>query len=682
MKICLFTLSIALPYLSIAQLHKDSTVRLQPIDLKVHFVSQSLLSVSSGVHTINESTIQQQQPTTLLTGMNTVAGIRMEERSPGSYRLAMRGSLIRSPFGIRNTKVYVDEFPFTDAGGNTYLNLIDPSFIQQISVLKGPDGSLYGANSGGIIKIQPQGFGKIQDKLDVNIMAGSFGLFQEQIGIQRVLNTKYQFSINQSFLRSDGYRENTKLDKKVIQTAHQWDYHKSSQLRLFAFYTDLAYQTPGGLTQQQYDSNPQQSRPAGGPNPSASEQKAAIYNKTLFAGLAHSSNLNNNLSHHIAIYGSHTDFKNPFITNYEVRKESNMGLRTYFSWAKPVHGKAVQMQLGAEATLGWNAIHNYDNNKGVKGSLQAEDDLDNQIWNLFYRIQIEVLKNWNIEGAIGLNGNQISYRKYYPLSEKGAIKFDLEWMPRIATSYVFKNMAWRISYAKGYSTPTLAEVRSSDNIINTALQAEKGNNYEVGYKIKTNNQRLIFDFAAYSYRMKNGILRQLDDVGIESYANIGVMNQKGVEGTLWYYIPINLGILNAINYQAAVAYNRYRFGKYEVNNENLEHNKITAVPDWVWTNSLFLDLPYQMNLNIYYNYTSSSPLNDANTVFAKSFNLLQTKLVWKTQATTKIGLQFYIGVDNLLNERYSLGNDINAFGGRYFNAAPTRNFYGGMKVTL
>lgn len=682
MKNTLLSLLLFVPFLSYAQAKKDSTVVLQPIDLKVHFVHQSLLSVSSAVHRLTENTIQQQQSTSLLTAMNTVAGIRMEERSPGSYRLAMRGSLIRSPFGIRNTKIYIDEFPLTDAGGNTYLNLIDPSFINQIDILKGPDGSLYGANSGGIIKMLPQGFGNMEDKVALAIGGGSFGLFQEQIGIQRVVNPKYQFSLNQSFTRSDGYRDHTALNKKAFQTAQQWQYTKRSQLRLYALYTDLAYQTPGGLTQEQYDSNPQQARPAAGPNPSAIQQKAAIYNKTFFAGLAHSSQLRDNLSHHIAVYGSSTDFKNPFITNYEIREESNLGLRTYLSWDKSINEKSFQMQFGAEGTLGWGTIDNYDNDKGNKTKLQAEDELNNQTWNLFYRGQVEVLKNWNIEASIGLNGNNVDYKKYFPQAEKGSIKFDVEWMPRIATSYVLNNMAWRLSFAKGYSTPTLAEVRSSNNSINTTLQAEKRNNYEIGYKIKTADSHLIVDLAAYSYAMKNGIIRQVNDNGAEFYSNAGVMNQKGVEATLWYFIPLDLPVLKSLTYQSAIAYNHYRFGKYIVDNKNLKNNKITAVPDWVWSNSVVLDLPHRLNVNLYYNYTASSPLNDANTVYAKHFNLVQAKCVWKTQATKNIEVHLYIGIDNLLNEKYSLGNDINAFGGRYFNAAPTRNMYGGVKIII
>src|SRR5690606_40725816 len=109
----------------------------------------------------------------LTSAINTVSGIRMEERSPGSYRLAMRGSLIRSPFGVRNTKVYMDEMPLTDAGGNTYFNLLDPNAIAAVQVIKGPDGSLFGANSGGVIRITPAGFDSNANRLNFQLAGGS-----------------------------------------------------------------------------------------------------------------------------------------------------------------------------------------------------------------------------------------------------------------------------------------------------------------------------------------------------------------------------------------------------------------------------------------------------------------------------------------------------------------------------
>ncbi|MBL0337036.1 MAG: TonB-dependent receptor [Chitinophagaceae bacterium] len=45
---------------------------------------------------------------------------------------------------------------------------------------------------------------------------------------------------------------------------------------------------------------------------------------------------------------------------------------------------------------------------------------------------------------------------------------------------------------------------------------------------------------------------------------------------------------------------------------------------------------------------------------------------------TGITLNLYAGVENLLDETYSLGNDINAAAGRYYNAAAGRSFYAGV----
>ena len=107
--------------------------------------------------------------------MNIVPGVRMEERSPGSYRLSIRGSLLRSPFGVRNVKVYMDEFPLTDASGNTYINFLDVNSITGVEVLKGPDGSLFGANSGGVVLINL--FEKRSDSTtnSADISGGSYG---------------------------------------------------------------------------------------------------------------------------------------------------------------------------------------------------------------------------------------------------------------------------------------------------------------------------------------------------------------------------------------------------------------------------------------------------------------------------------------------------------------------------
>ena len=65
---------------------------------------------------------------------------------------------------------------------------------------------------------------------------------------------------------------------------------------------------------------------------------------------------------------------------------------------------------------------------------------------------------------------------------------------------------------------------------------------------------------------------------------------------------------------------------------------------------------------------------------------LQMPINWlqlKTGYKNKIGnwqVHFFGGIDNLLNQTYSLGNDINAAGRRFYNPAPERNFFLGFNL--
>jgi len=46
----------------------------------------------------------------------------------------------------------------------------------------------------------------------------------------------------------------------------------------------------------------------------------------------------------------------------------------------------------------------------------------------------------------------------------------------------------------------------------------------------------------------------------------------------------------------------------------------------------------------------------------------------------RLKVEIFVGGDNLFNAKYSLGNDINAAAGRYYNAAATANYYAGISI--
>ena len=85
--------------------------------------------------------------------------------------------------------------------------------------------------------------------------------------------------------------------------------------------------------------------------------------------------------------------------------------------------------------------------------------------------------------------------------------------------------------------------------------------------------------------------------------------------------------------------------------------------------------------NITLTYVDHAPLNDANSEFASEYFLMGARAGYKGQIK-RLPIEIFGGVDNLLDERYSLGNDLNAFGGRYYNVAAGRNFYFGIRINL
>jgi iron complex outermembrane receptor protein len=186
----------------------------------------------------------------------------MEERSPGSYRMNIRGSTLRSPFGVRNVKIYWNDLPLTDPGGNTYLNQLTYYNFNSIEIIKGPGSSLYGSGSGGVMLING-----LPDKwatgADATYIAGSYGL--QSINAQvRLGNEDHRNIFSYAHQTSDGYRDHTNMRRDVVNWQTIIKSNEKQELKASILYGDLYYQTPGGLTQSEYNSNPRAARPKAG----------------------------------------------------------------------------------------------------------------------------------------------------------------------------------------------------------------------------------------------------------------------------------------------------------------------------------------------------------------------------------------------------------------------------------
>jgi len=87
-------------------------------------------------------------------GMNRIPGVRFEQRTPGSYRVSIRNTARRSPFGVRDVQVYWNGIPLTEPGGDTPLNFIDLTNVDAAVVTKGPNSLSSGSPLGGTVEFK------------------------------------------------------------------------------------------------------------------------------------------------------------------------------------------------------------------------------------------------------------------------------------------------------------------------------------------------------------------------------------------------------------------------------------------------------------------------------------------------------------------------------------------------
>src|SRR5690554_8068739 len=73
----------------------DTAIRLDETIVRGYMSQQPLLQTPASVGLVSSNQLLNHSGESALSAINTVPGVRMEERSPGSYRLSLRGSLLR-----------------------------------------------------------------------------------------------------------------------------------------------------------------------------------------------------------------------------------------------------------------------------------------------------------------------------------------------------------------------------------------------------------------------------------------------------------------------------------------------------------------------------------------------------------------------------------------------------------
>jgi iron complex outermembrane receptor protein len=228
------------------------------------------------------------------------------------------------------------------------------------------------------------------------------------------------------------------------------------------------------------------------------------------------------------------------------------------------------------------------------------------------------------------------------------------------------------SIAKGFSSPTTAEAIPTGSAVNLGLNAERGRSHDFGFRGNLFNS-LSVDVNAFFFSLKNTIVQRRDTAGGDYYINAGRTKQSGIEVALRQPLFQNSRLLQSALW-TSYTWHQFRYSTFKQLESDFSGKALPGVAphtvaagmDWMFKS---------LTAALTYFYSAELPLNDANTAYASAFHIVGLKAGYAAPVRNRLKPKFSAGVNNLLDQQYSLGNDINAFGGRYFNAAPGRNFY-------
>ncbi|UOQ74997.1 TonB-dependent receptor [Hymenobacter cellulosilyticus] len=371
--------------------------------------------------------------------------------------------------------------------------------------------------------------------------------------------------------------------------------------------------------------------------------------------------------------------------------------RPYGLYLPPRAGRPVATpEWGGEWQSSQENARNYVNRAGSTGALRYDDDIRTNTGFAFAQAELELPAG--LLATVGASYNRLTYDitrvaggTINPAGYEVERRFRPELSPRVALlKEITPLISAYASVSSGFSPPTEEEIRPSDGSLNTGLQAERGTSYEVGVRGKALQDRLQFDVAAFDFGLNQTIVTRTNELGAQLFANSGSTRQRGVEaavsGWLWrpdsnpQTLPSAGTLTNGVRLWGSYAYNHFRFDDYQQNTDNFSGNRLTGTAPHTLSAGLDAGAALGFYLSPTLSHQARLPLNDANTVYAPGYWTFAARGGWRQTLLAHLELDVFAGVENATDRRYSLGNDLNAFGGRYYQPAPGRNFYGGTTI--
>lgn len=615
-------------------------------------------------------------------------------------QVSIRGFGARASFGIVGVRVYMDGIPSSQPDGQGQVSQFNLSSADHIEVLRGPFSALYGNSAGGVIQLfTAEGSGS--PRVDAGVAYGSFAQRRADVGL---LGAAGPFSFNMGALQfaTNGSRGHSAAQRTSVNGKFGLDLYGGGRLTLlFNYFHSPHAQDPLGLTQAQFNADPQSTAPTAA---QLNTRKSAEQTQ---GGAIYELPVDEHNTLRLMGYVGHREVLQfqgiPVATQLAPTSPGGaISLSNTYAGGEPRWTYQSQLYGGDFSVTGGLDYDNLEEQRegfnnfvgaqlGVLGELRRRE-LDRVYdFDQFVQAQWQPLARWGM--LVGVRRSQVNFSstdQYIPpgqQSTSGSVSYGATSPVGGLRLRLTPGLNLYAAYGDGFETPTLDELAYRPNGaagLNFDLHPSRSQSYEVGAKMYWSNGGAA-EAALFRANTDNEIVVQQNVGGRSIYANAGRSEREGLELQAQTQLGPHLQGQLAYTYLHALirsAYLTCAAAPCTVPTALVPAgSRIPSLPD----NLLYVLLQWQVLPNWSWqlrdDYSAAFFANDLNTAYAGAYNLLgvATDYNWSLSGGT---LRGFVRLDNLLNREYAGSVIVNASAGQYYEAGPGRAVLVGVSFAM
>ena len=640
-------------------------------------MERAVLDTPAAVEQVDEQTLQTaRQQLQLDETLARVPGLFFQNRYnfAQNLRVAVRGFGARSPFGIRGVRLLLDGFPETLPDGQSQVDAIDLESAVSAEVLRGPSSALHGNASGGLISLFTEDGRNLAPRAEARGTWGSDGFARYgargggQFGDWNAYASVWD-------LRYDGYREQSRTEKRLLNAHLGRQLSPDRHLGLVLTVLDQPEgQDPAALTREQAAAD---RRAAGGQAVQVnSRQEVEQYRLGLRYEDAES------LPGQLSAYG------------FVARRDFFQQLPSFFfpsliEFDRDFFGAGAQYvddlplaERNGRFTVGVDLARQRDDRRRFRvtptgaRSDQTQDELqraDNA--GVFGQLDFELGASWS--ALLGARYDRVRLDIDDRFGEQlgsGARTFEeLSWNAGLSYRLLDDHRLYA-NAGTAFESPTFTEIKDAAGGVGFSrdIEPQKARNLEIGFRGRWID-RIALDLALFRVHTRDEIIVVGSVDGLNIFDNAGRTRREGLEAML----DFDLGA--GLNLAAAYTWSRYRFDRFGDAEQTFDGNRLPGLPEHV----IFMELAWRGATGWYAIgdtlLVGNVYADNANSERVSGYGLVNLRAGREFDLGGVVADAFF-AVNNVSDREYFSNIRVNANNAAFFEPAPERNVFGGLRL--